>query len=532
MLALPILWRLYRQAERRSESSFSDRVLGTLGISYVAHGELNDIPATGPTLVVANHPFGALDGLVFASLLARRRGDVRLLANDVLTLLPALRDQLLPVKVFGRRAGTTRNIRAMRAAIRWMRDAGGCLCVFPAGVVSHQQRRGEGVADPTWHASVARLARLTGAQVVPCFVEGQNSRLFQRAGRIHPFLRTLLLPGELLRARGRQVQVHIGRGIPAAQLEAGDDSTVTAGLRNRVYALAPERRSAVKSEVAALPPEQTLVRADTWSVFFVRAAQAPALMQEIGREREIAFRGAQEGTGREIDLDAFDRRYLHLCLWDHSRDELAGAYRMHPVEAWSGGQDRDLYTQTLFHFDRRLTAALAPAIELGRAFVRPAYQKHHIALALLWTGIARFVARHPRYRHLFGPVSIGASYSPLARQRIMDYLRQHAWHDELAALVKARTPPIAGDANAMPVEKVEMPVLLRQYLKLQARIIGFNIDPAFSHALDAFIVVDLTRVPAPVLSRYMGRDQAQDYLTYHRLKGSRIAAEMTCRRSA
>ena len=534
MLALPILWRVYRQAQRRPEPSFSDRALAALDISYAAHGDLNDIPATGPTLVVSNHPFGALDGLVLASLLARRRRrpDVRLLANDVLRRLPALRDQLLPVNVFGGRSANAKNVASMREAIRWVREAGGCVCLFPSGVVSHEQRSGEGVADPAWHESVARLARLTGAQVVPCFIEGQNSRMFQRVGRIHPFLRTLLLPGELLRARGRQVQVHIGRGIPAAQLDAGDDRVTAASLRNRVYALAPERRNAVKREVAALPPEQTLVRADTWSVFFARAAQAPALMQEIGREREIAFRGAQEGTGQEIDLDEFDRRYLHLCLWDHGRDELAGAYRMQPIEAWSGGQERDLYTQTLFHFDRRLTAALAPAIELGRAFVRPAYQKHHVALALLWTGIARFVARHPRYRHLFGPVSIGASYGPLARQLIMNYLRRHAWHDELAPLVKARTPPIADGTNATPVDEVEMPVLLRQYLKLQARVIGFNVDPAFSHALDALVVVDLTQVPVSVLGRYMGREQAHDYLTYHRLKGSQISAEAACRRSA
>jgi putative hemolysin len=273
--------------------------------------------------------------------------------------------------------------------------------------------------------------------------------------------------------------------------------------------------------VAKLPPEQTLVRADTWSVLYARAAQAPALMQEIGREREIAFRGVHEGTGREIDLDAFDQRYLHLCLWDHTRDELAGAYRMHPVEAWSGGQDGELYTQTLFRFDRRLTAALAPAIELGRAFVRPAYQKQHVALALLWTGIARFVARHPRYRHLFGAVSIASTYSPAARQAIMNYLRRHAYQPQLASLVTPRNPPAQVEVDDDADQK-GMPVLLRQYLKLQARVLGFNVDPAFNDALDALVVVDLRQVPAAVLGRYMGRDAARDYL----------AEETPCRRSA
>jgi putative hemolysin len=548
MLAIPTLWRLYRQAQRRSEPSFSDRALAVLDISYTPHGDLDDIPATGPVIVVANHPFGALDGLVFASLLARRRPDVRLLANDVLRLLPELRDQLLLVNVFGGRSAKTKNVATMRRAIQWIRGAGGCLCVFPAGVVSHEQRGLELASDPAWHASVARLARLTGAAVVPCFVEGQNSRLFQRAGRIHPFLRTLLLPRELLRARGRQVQVHIGRAIQAGHLDAADDSRTAERLRSRVYALAAERRRAVESEVAALPPEQTLVRAKGWSVFFARAAQAPALMQEIGREREIAFRAVKEGTGREIDLDAFDRRYVHLCLWSHERQELAGAYRMHPIEAWSGGQDGELYTQTLFRFDRRLTAALAPAIELGRAFVRPAYQKHHATLALLWTGIGRFIAQHPRYRHLFGAVSIGPTYSPPARQLMVDYLQRHAYQHQLASLVKARHPPDNGDTGAVQVDDVTalnalvasvdaegkgIPVLLRQYLKLQARALGFNVDPAFGHALDALVVVDLTQVSEHMLGRYVGREQAREYLVYHRLKRSaRIAEETPCRRSA
>ncbi len=553
MLAFPTLWRLYRQTQRRSEPSFSDRALAVLDISYMTHGDLHNIPATGPAIVVANHPFGALDGLVFASLVTRRRPDVRLLANRVLRLLPELRDQLLLVNVLGGRSARTTNTAAMRMAVRWLRDAGGCLCVFPAGVVSHEQlgRERDGVTDPAWQASIARLARLTGATVVPCFMEGENSRLFQRAGRIHPWLRTLMLPRELLRARGRQVQIHIGRAIQATQLDGGDDRTTAAHLRSRVYALAPVSRGAIaaKNEVTSLPPQQTLVRADTWSVFLARAAQAPALMEEIGREREIAFRGVQEGTGRDVDLDAFDHRYLHLCLWDHRRQQLAGAYRMHPIEAWSGGQDGELYTQTLFRFDRRLTAALAPGIELGRAFVRPAYQKQHAALALLWTGIGRFIAGHPRYRHLFGAVSIGPTYSPAGRQLIVRYLRRQAYDHQLAALVTARNPlrddvaPRAADLDNLSALNAALasidsaskgvPVLLRQYLKLQARVLAFNVDPAFNHALDALVVVDLAQVPETTLGRYMGRDQAREYLAYHRRKNrTESSEEMRCLRSA
>ena len=549
MLAFPILWRLYRRARRRSEPSFSDRALAVLGISYAAQGTLDEIPAAGPAIVVANHPFGALDGLIFASLLTRHRPDVRLLANAALERLPEMRAQLLPVNPFGGRAATHRNVGAMRAAVRWLRN-GGCLCVFPAGTVSYVQRPLEEANDPAWHPSVIRLARSARAPIVPCFIEGQNSRLFQHIGRIHPLLRTLLLPRELLRKRGSRVQVHIGRAIDVAEIARDRDDTAAVGcLRERAYALAPTAHASVRQEVAMLPPAQTLVRTDSWSVFWMRAAQAPALMREIGRERETAFRAVKEGTGRDIDVDAFDERYLHLCLWDLQRDQLAGAYRMHPIEAWSGGQPSELYTQTLFRFDRRLTTALAPAIELGRAFVRPAYQKQHAALALLWVGIGSYIAQHRRYRHLFGALSIGPTYSSAARQVMVDYLRHHAWQPELAALVVARNPPrttpipslddvtdatmLNAAVSGADAEGKGIPVLLRQYLKLQARAIGFNIDASFGHVLDALLVVDLTRAPEAILGRYMGRDQAREYLAYHRRRGVSDTGEaITCRRSA
>jgi putative hemolysin len=543
MLAIPALWRLYRRARRGAGPAlFSDRVLRELDISYIVQGDLREIPAAGPAIIVANHPFGAADGLVLASLLARRRSDARLLANRMLKVIPELRDQLLFVDVFGNgdgscrsRGGTraiVRNTQPMRMAVRWLRN-GGCLCVFPAGTVSHFQWRHARITDPAWHASIGRLARLTGAPIVPCFIEGKNGATFQLAGCVHPLLRTLLLPRQLLRARGTNINIHIGRAVDATTLDR-HDGTAALQLRSRTYAI--DARAGVRREVAAVMLDQTLVRADTFSVFWTRASQAPGLLQEIGREREIAFRGVQEGTGRDIDLDAFDQRYLHLCLWDRERHELAGAYRMRPVETWSAGRDDGLYTQTLFQFDRRLIAALAPAIELGRAFIRQPYQKHHAALMLLWAGIGRFVAAHRRYRHLFGAVSIGQTYSPPVRGAIMSHLRQHAFQPDLARLVVPRNPPTedATAASAAPAARAQMPVLLRQYLKLHARVLGFNVDPAFGNVLDALIVVDLTRTPETILRRYMGPDQAREFLAYHRMMAAADAApeDLRCRRSA
>jgi hypothetical protein len=310
-----------------------------------------------------------------------------------------------------------------------------------------------------------------------------------------------------------------------------------------------DRCEAVAMEIAPLLETQRLARAGTSDVFWAAARQAPRLMDLIGRERELTFRAAGEGTGRARDLDVFDDRYVHLCAWDRQRDALIGAYRLgvlDPLDPPASSIDL-LYTSTLFHFGRGVTSALSPGIELGRAFVRAPYQRHHAALMLLWMGIGGFVARQPRTRHLFGAVSIGASYSPAARALMVAFLKRHALHVRLSRQTMARNPipafgarlleltgegvraaaplvPAAPDLDALDLhvrtldrEGKGVPVLLRQYLRLGARVLAFNIDRSFGDALDVLVVVDLPRAPVTLLRRYMGRDAADAYLACHEI---------------
>jgi putative hemolysin len=282
--------------------------------------------------------------------------------------------------------------------------------------------------------------------------------------------------------------------------------------------------------VRSLPPERTVVATDEYSVFWCRASEAPALMQEIGRARERTFRAVGEGTGQPIDTDRFDTDYLHLCLWDRQGDALAGGYRMRLVD---GGLRPDaLYTHTLFEFDRRLVATLAPGLELGRAFVVPAHQRKHQPLLLLWSGIARFVAAHPHIRHLFGAVSVGASYSAAARTFLAGYLRRHALDALRAPLVAPRHPldglddvdagapvdpqRLSASVQALDADGKGLPILLRHYLKLHARVLDFSVDPAFGNVLDVLVTVDLPTAPRALLHRYMGEDAAASYLHHHR----------------
>jgi putative hemolysin len=267
----------------------------------------------------------------------------------------------------------------------------------------------------------------------------------------------------------------------------------------------------------------------SYAVYCALAAETPAVVREIGRLREVAFRAVGEGTGRAADLDTFDRHFWHLFLWDEARHRIAGAYRLGPTDTIASGIGlRGLYTRTLFRFGRRLLRQMGPALDLGRSFVAPGYQKEFSALLLLWQGIGRFVARHPRYRRLFGAVSVSAAYGEASRDLIADVLSHPSLRSPLARFTTARRPyesrtgggpsRLAGYPEAahgliadLEPDGKGVPVLLRQYLKLQARVLSLSVDPAFSHALDALVVVDLDELDEATLGRYLGADGARTF---------------------
>jgi putative hemolysin len=542
---------------------FLGRLLQEFGVSLATEpGELQRIPTAGATIVVANHPFGAMEGILLAELLLRLRPDVKILANHLLGRFPQLQELLIAVDPFGGAGAARRNLRPMREALRWL-AGGGLLLVFPAGEVSHDQLPGRTIADPPLNENLAGLVRHSGAAVLPVFFAGANGPLFQLAGLLHPRLRTALLPREFLNKRQRRLPVRIGNPIANRKLSAmGEDAELVAYLRLRTYLLAsrapaaevsappaagrleplvaaqpPERLAA---EVEALPPAQVLAESGPLVALQADARQIPYLLLEIGRLRELTFRQAGEGTGRQLDLDRFDSHYTHLFLWHREKREVVGAYRLgrsDEIRARYGVGG--LYSHTLFAYDGELLDRLGPALELGRSFVRPEYQRQFAPLLLLWKGIGAFVRRHPRYRMLFGPVSISRDYSLLSRRLIADALQERCEIPELARLVRARTPlrrrrlrvkgcdaKLAGALSRNFDEVAELvadldpgpggiPVLLRHYLGLGGQVLAFNVDRQFSDVLDGLIVVDLARTERKTLERYLGRDGAAEFLRQH-----------------
>ena len=542
-LAFTTFRALYRNAQGTLDEPFESRALRALDIkTEVSAVDLDYIPRSGPVIVAANHPHGVVDGLVLMAALRRARPDIRVLTNQLLARIPELRDCCLFVDPFDGPGAEARSRAGLRAAHLWLRG-GGALIVFPAGEVAHVRRTGGTRADSPWKPAMSRLAVATGAPVIPAFIHGGNSQTFYAAGRLHPALRTLLLPRELLKKRGSTVALRFG---PPVQIEqaAGGAAAVTAVVRRAVESLAISSltassaihtANAIVAEVAALSSECRLVDSGPFQVFCVRAEQIPAALREIGRLRAITYRAVGEGSDSTLDLDGFDERYLHLFSWDHDKRQIVGAYRIGQTDRIVADAGVDgLYTRTLFRYDARLIQRMpTPALELGRSFVRAEYQKNYNALLLLWKGIGRFIARHPEYRLLFGPVSISARYSDASHQLLMSFLQQNHFAAEFGELVAALHTPRVGPAPpaaaSVPqsldevnrlVERAEadgkgMPVLLRQYLKLNARLIGFNVDPAFGEALDALMIVDLTTVDSAILNRYLGRLDAKQFLAFH-----------------
>ena len=562
LLQLRTYRALYVQTQAAPDKSFERRALETLDIHpIVSPLDFGLIPDRGPLVIAANHPHGALDGLLLASVVRHARPDVRILANHLLSRIPELAELCFFVDPFEGPTAAAHSQAGLRAAHLWLKR-GGSLIVFPAGEVAHTRRPDESYADSPWRPTIGRMVLATGAQVMPAFIEGVNSRLFYAAGRVHPALRTALLARELLKKRGQAITVRLAQPLAARDLSRITDDAAQAthvirsaveGLRHEGHlkADAPTKSyvvsgltptDSIATEIARLSNQSCLVESGAFQVFCSEATQIPSALREIGRLREVTYRAVGEGTGRNLDLDEFDDRYLHLFSWDRDRRQIVGAYRIGQTDrilATHGVEG--LYTRTLFRYDDRLIARLSPALKLGRSFIRAEYQKNYNALLLLWKGIGQFVVRHPEYRVLFGLVSISARYCESSHELLMAFLQQNHLDRDLAELVEAMNPagnPAAPPSSAIPqsieeanrlVTQAEadgkgLPILLRQYLKLNARLIGFNVDPHFGDALDALMMVDLTAVDSAILNRYFGRQEAADFLARHQRERSVYAA--------
>lgn len=526
-------------------------------------GDLDRIPRKGPLIVVANHPFGGLDAIALGHFLTEVRPDVKMMANFLLSKMPETEDWFIPVDPFGRKGSERQNIHSVKQAFKWL-QSGGVLAIFPAGEVSHFHWNGGRIEDSPWTHHVASLARRTQTTVLPVFFDGRNSLFFQVSGLIHDRLRTLLLARELEARRALPLRAFVGRPIaPATFNRLESDERITAYIRSATYFLktrtyrrllngtSAQHKSqvpvvpaqpveALRADIQKLEPDHLLHDQGPYSVYVARAHEIPHVLAEIGRLRELTFREVGEGTGQGSDLDRFDYRYLHLFLWNESTDEVMGAYRLGLTDELL---ERDgvegIYSATLFKFKPGFLTKLGPAVELGRSFITSEYQRSYQGLMLLWRGIGEWIAQNPHYHQLFGPVSITNDYHPISQRLIIRFLKEHVSDRKWARMVKAKKPPKRMFLMGLPLKEISsqmnrvedvsamisflekdtkgVPILLKHYLKMNARLLCFNIDPAFSDVLDGLMLLDLRTTEPKLLKKFMGEDGYERFARSHDL---------------
>lgn len=524
------------------------------------------IPETGPLIVISNHPLGAHDAISLLALVESRREDVKLMVNEMVGRMTFLDGVAINVDVFGDASGMNR--KAMRESIRHIRN-GGALVILPAGAVSHLQLKSRVITDGPWTEHVGALARISKAVVVPAHVEGRNSWLFQILGLVHPILRSILLPYEVFRTVGRTVRIRVGDPVTPERIKRFDsDDGLAQYLRALTYLL-PERKTdegeptegearmqqvqkqwgqvsdvpshsgdELQQELDALGSDARLMSHSDLEVYCARAGDIPRLMLEVGRLRETAFRTVGEGSGRTLDLDRYDGWYWQLLLWNKKKKELAGGYRLGLTDEIVPGHGLDgLYTHSLFDYGPELIERISPAIELGRSYVREEYQRRPTSLLLLWRGIGAFIVLHPQYRRLFGSVSISNEFTSMSRHLLIMFLQTHRAIPKLAELVKPRNPlkirphdhwderlvakaitdPDDLDALVRTIEsgRRSMPILLRQYLKLEAKLLAANVDKDFGDVLDGLMYADMFDLDRRVMKFFVGVEGMQRFLAYY-----------------
>lgn len=543
---------LFADAQPKQGIEFIDAILKGCGVEVEFNEkDLRHIPRKGSFIAIANHPYGGIEGLVLLKMLLMVRPDAKLMANFILKKIPNLSDYFIAVNPF-ENVEHTSSISGIKNTLNLIAE-GTPIGIFPAGEVSTFKIDKQQVTDKIWHPVVGKIIAKSKVPVVPIYFHGNNGLLFNLLSLIHPTLRTAKLPSELFNKHGHTIKLRIGKPINVQDIpDAGNATKLLNFLRAKTYALGtgledekrlfnPRKLFKIKKkqqeivkaidadileqEVIQLRDNYLIWAEKNYEVFITPAANIPGVIREIGRLREITFREIGEGTNKSIDLDEYDIYYQHLFIWDKEARMVVGAYRIGLGDEifYSFGK-KGFYISELFKIKPEFTPVLKRSLELGRSFIRKEYQLKSLPLFLLWKGVIKFVVDKPRYSYLIGPVSISNSYSKFSKSLIVDYINRNHFDSELAALVKPRKKfkvdfsKIDTDVlrngedtfknldsliSEVETRNMKVPVLLRQYIGLNAKIIGFNIDPKFSDSLDGFLVLDLERMPQDMLEKLM-----------------------------
>ena len=538
-LGLGKINRLFDGAADYQGREFADHLLENMNINIdVAPEQLENIPKEGGFVVVSNHPFGGIEGVMLLSVIAKVRPDFKIMANFILSHIPNLKENFFAVNPFEKNPEWKSSVGGIKGAIMHIADGKG-LGVFPAGEVSRYHGH-DYPEDLPWSNSIARIIKNAGVPVIPVFWDGRNSRLFYAVDKIHSMLGTARLTRELANKEGTCFNLQIGKPILPAEIATYEKpADLAAYLRSRSYALeanipepakekkmpklteieGPTDLSAMQAELKAIREKSFLYSVSDFECYLADYEDIPNIIHEIARLREETFRAIGEGTGKSLDKDEFDVHFKHLILWDTAKQQIAGCYRL------GIGSDiipklgiKGFYVSTLVKFDEFFTTHLSHTIELGRSFVALDYQKEVLPLMLLLRGLSDVVVRYPDIRHFIGPVSISSWMPKFYQSMIVKYVTEkHPVEPELSHMATPTTPfhpdflKVDADVlmgnNMDSVDKFDkfmfrlsngnyrLPTLFKKYLKLNAKFLCFNVDPDFNDTLDALLFLTFTDFP-------------------------------------
>lgn len=487
--------------------------------------DIENIPSTGRVVIIANHPLGGLDALCLLKLVGKIRKDVKIIANDFLAGVDSLDSLFIKIDNFKNKQ-LKENIKKIYDAL----NNEEAIIVFPAGEVSRVSAYG--IRDGKWQKGFLKFAARTNSPIVPVLLEAKNSKTFYTLSILNKTFSTLLLSDEMFKQHNKNIKIKIGKIIPHEYITPVgiEDKYLVSLYKKHLYGLKKGKRlffqtqnaiahgedkQALKSE---LKNSQILGQtADGKMIYLYTYKADSAVIQEIGRLREVSFRKVNEGVNKKRDIDIYDMYYKHIILWDEEKLEIIGAYRIAIAkEIFEKYNINGFYTNTLFKFNDEFIPYLNDSIELGRSFVQPKYWGSR-ALDYLWYGIGAYLKHNPQIKYMYGPVSLSASLPLIAKELIISFYNIYFGIDSMLVTPQNPYKPTMENKKFLDIftkdnyqedfkilrrtlrnMNVSVPVLYKQYSELceagGVYFHNFNIDSNFSNCVDGFIMVEISKI--------------------------------------
>ena len=514
---------------------FVEAVLDYFKLDFTySSNDIENIPATGKVVIIANHPLGALDALCLLKLISIVRKDVKIVANDFLTGISSLDSLFIKIDNY-KQSQSKKSIQDIYDAL----DSEKAVIIFPAGEVSRVSPYG--IRDGKWQKGFLKFASKSKSPILPILVDAKNSKTFYTVSVLNKTFSTILLSDEMFKQKDKNINIKIGKIIATKDINPNNipkDILVNI-YKKHLYSLKKGKKSFFQTQNAIahcenrqqikqeLKESMFLGKTSDGKVIYLYSYKSDSIvLKEIGRLREISFRKVKEGVNKKRDTDKYDKYYKHIVLWDEDDLEIVGSYRVgNSKEILKKYGFDGFYSNTLFEFQNEFIPHLNNSVELGRSFVQPKYWGTR-ALDYLWFGIGAYLKANPEVKYMFGPVSISGSLSPIAKDLIINFYSNYFKAN--SKIVKPRLKYKYNyennellNMNANKNYKIDLkilkdslkaidatiPTLYKQYGDLcedgGVQFHGFNIDPNFSNCVDGFIIVDIEEIKKAKKLRYI-----------------------------